>query len=197
MKTSKKFRNIVSTSISIEKQNISITILPINSFWVNILGIFFYFFVCFFFKDLGWKWFPNLFSNSKIILMHPFFNEDITKFSSYRLTNVFVNNLAMSQHSYCFILTGNSSQIFHLLRYCEKITTRAIVLKSKQQVFMKKKFCALIHVLCKTLSHSLLTDYLLVSIYNWYGSLLVFIFVQKNHYIFAMLHIFCSYTYVT
>lgn len=134
MKGSQKFRNIVSTSISNEKQNISITILPINLFWVNILGSFFYFFVCFFFKDLGWKWFPN----SKIKLMHPFFNEGLIKFSSYRLTNVFVNYLVMSWHSYCFILTGNSSQIFHLLRYWEKVTTRTIVLKSKQYAFINE-----------------------------------------------------------
>lgn len=121
--------------------------------------------------------------------MHPFFNKDITKFSSYRLTNMFVNNLAMSQHSYCFILTGNSSQIFHLLRYCEKVTTRAIVLKSKQYLCMKKKFNALIHVLCKTLAHSLLTDYLFVSVYNSHGSLLIFISIQKN-IIYSLCYIF-------
>lgn len=100
-----------------------------------------------------------------------------------QIINGFLFNFITSQHSY-FILTGNSSQIFHLLRYCEKIAIKAMVLKLKRYTFMKWIFLfllfAFIHILCKTfiIAHSF--RYLL-SLYTCFCIVNLNIFRQMKH----------------
>lgn len=70
----------------------------------------------------------NIFTNTKKLFDSICLNKSPIK-SSFYLINGFELNFITFQH--LFFHTGNSSQIFHLLRYCEKVTTKAMVLKIK------------------------------------------------------------------